>query len=633
MRRHTLSAVLTVAALSWAGTAHGIALDKSSKVTVTLASNLSVDLYSEEGRENRYYYVPSRVRVAAGGDGEPQITVLTYVSDEAEGASGGTFNALVTWGLTAAEEDELRNKLRSLESGAVLAGAAPLETVEEGPSVHVLVALGGGEQVAWSGVAPLQAGGRAALAANLSPTGAHLLDAGISEGNLAGISVEMNFLLPFQVDIGSCEVRIDWTSINRDLESLAYEGVQENTSWWDDLWNTSVETESVRLTGIRRSIDRGHITNTCDYDRATPEQQEFFENAIAAFLTAKLGATEEAREAARQAAEEGEGEDDEEDEDLPRNPGREQYYYNYTKNLFQSHSGTETLRIDRSFVLREPAPPVIGNVKEWVTGHESSEGVRIRSVNLSASEFAKVTVDFALGATAQEMFGLREGSESQLNSVVVTLRKKRTAAGDFTGDFLDSVTFTRKDVTDGNTVHTFEYARGSEADPLEYEYSVTWSYVGRRGQEGPFVRSDVGSHTLEPDAQKAPVQFRAIGSDLTESGILGVAAHIKHEFLGQERTSYLNVFPDETSASSVLFVDQDVPHIAVRRVFTHQEHGELATPWELVSVPHSGIVVVHTLIPDELRSQDAEFIEEAQAAVIAAADKKLDEVLKEFGKL
>lgn len=625
MKRTILIAVPLLLTLLMAGNAHGLALDKESKVTVTIGNHFSVDLYAAAGQANNYYYVPSRVRVAAGRDGRPKITILTYISDGSEGASGGTFNALVTWALTKREEDQIRAELRNIRAGARLMGAAPVERVEEGPSVNVLVALGGDEKIAWSGTAPLQPGGRAAVAANLSPIGASILDAGIAEGNLAGVTVEMNFLLPFKADLGNCQVTVDWSSFSRDFESVDFSQGKGGDDWWSlrASWKNLDENHTV----ARSAIERGHVRNSCDYDRANLEQQRFFESAIETFLASALGASAEGQAAADEADRSTEGDEDE----APLSGGDwDRYNYEYTKEIISQKSGIEILELRRSIVVRDPVPAVIGNVKEWITGNEDSPGVRIRSINLSSTEFNQIPVSFSVGENALAMFGLEDGVKASLNNVTVNIRKQRSQGG----DYRDFHVFSKKEILEGLTDHQFEYARGSEREPFEYDYSVTWSFVGQRPREGSFQRSNGGAHTLEPDAASASVIFRGNSYALDESNILGVTAEIKHRFLGRERTSYMNVFAgDDAQQNATLFLDNSARTIAYRTVFTHAVHGELATPWAVKSVPNSGSLPIFAVIPESLTTEDPSFISRATRAVGSEADRKLDDVLSEFDKL
>ncbi|MEM1146188.1 MAG: hypothetical protein AAF582_03205 [Pseudomonadota bacterium] len=628
--------VIGCAAILWTLTvgitADAQALDRSTKQTVTIAGGVSVDVYARAGSETDYYYIPSRVRIAGGSNNEPQLTILTYVSDGSEGASGGTFNALVTWGLTRQEERSVQRRLARMKPGARLRGAATLDTVEEGPAVSVLVGLGGAEEVAWSGVAPLQAGGRAAIAANLSPRGAALLDVGVAKANVSGISVSMNFLVPFKADLGNCRVSIDWDSFSSEFEQVDYDDVKRDNKWFN-FFKSSSRTQTLVNSASSYMVENGFASSTCDYDRATPEQIEFFENAVAAFIATKIGSSEEARDAAELAALPTES-DDEEDgpaaNEPDRDSGYDRYYFDYVKYLTSFKTGSDVFEIDRSITVRLPIG-VTGNVNEWVPDlNAAPDGVRVKSVNLSTTEFNQVPINFSLGARALEMFGLREGSSPQLNTVVVTARKQREDGA----DFLQSHPFTKRSIEDGAFDVTMEYARGASTDPLEYEYAVTWNYVGKRGREGRFVTSSAGSHTLEPDAQSAPVMFRADPFELEDSGIMGATAQIKYRFLGEDRTANLNVFAGEDPQDQdVVFVDSDRPNIAVRTVFTHREHGELATDWEAKSVPNSGSVVVFAIIPDELRNGEPTFIDRARDAVETAAARELDDVLEEFNKL
>lgn len=624
--------VLMLLALFGSGSALAMALDKSSKVTVTIGSGMSVDLYAKATRtgqrpSNDYFYVPSRARVASASTGEPQITMLTYVSDGSDQPSGGTFNAMVSWGLTEEEEDEVRTRLRDLRSGARLMGAAPLETVEQGPSVNVLAALGGEEKIAWSGVAALQPGGRSAIVANLSPVGAQLLDVGIQEGNLAGITIEMNFLLPFHVDFGNCVATVNWDSLRRDFESQSITDVTTGTGWFQ----TSRNYRNDQLFNVSYGIERGHVSSDCHYDRATDEQQEFFETAIAAFVNTQLASSQAALEAEREAEDEPADEEDDDDaDDSSRKPDVDRFYYRRLEAFLKRRSGRQTIAINRSTVVREPAPPVIGNVRDWVAGYEDHPGVRIKSINISRSEFDQVEVMFSLGETAIEMFGLNDEVRTTLNNVQVEIRKSDSGGKPFT----DYHVFGKDEVRDGNLDHTFEFARGSSASPFEYEYAITYNYVGRRPDHVEWRDADSRSHTLSPDTRSARVLFRADPSALADTGIMGATAQIKYQHLGREQTTNLNVFPsDDPQDTAVIFVDGDSTTVAIRTVFTHQNHGELATDWNVKTVPSAGAMPVFAIIPDELRSQEPEFLDRARAAVTDAAARELDDILEEFSQL
>ena len=619
--------------LSWSQQAQALALDKNTKVSVAVGNNLSVDLYAKYAGRGKppskdYYYAPSRVRISAGANNEPQLTILTYISDGSEGASGGTFNAMVTWDFTEAEKRKIAARLKKQVPGARLRGAVPLETAESGQSISVLVALGGEEKVAWSGRAPTQSGGRAAIAANLSNVGATLLDRGIQDGNLAGISVSMDYMIPFKADLGTCNVSINWDKLRVNYDYRAFSQHKQGYKFW--FIGSDSKTVNDHSLMINYGQQNGMITNDCDYGRVSEEQVEFFENAISAFLAAKLGAKKEAEQAALDAEASDEDESEENKSGSDPKPKTDHYEYRYSKLLIESFSGTETFQITRAIEVAEPYGPIVGNVKEWITGYENSKGVQIKSVNLTTSEFSQVPVVFTLGSNAIDMFGSADGVQAQLNSVIVTLKKQRENGGEFSR----SHTFTRSSVGKGELDRTFEYARGANADPLNYQYAVTWNYVGRKGKQGAYVTSDSGSHALEPDAQSVPLTFAVDATQLSDNRILGATAQVRHRFLGQDRTSYLNVIAGgESQSKEMLFVDQDTPNVAVRTIFTHQQHGEVATDWKPYSVPTNGSVMVFGIVPEALIDEEQGYIDNAKAAVSNAAERKLDDVLEEFGKL
>ncbi len=638
-----INLLMSVMLASWSQNADALALDKSSKVSVSIGNNLSVDLYAKyvkkkaenDDKDNKkvtrqsrdYYYVPSRVRISAGPRDEPQLTILTYVSDGSEGASGGTFNAMVTWDLTEDEKRKVAAQLRRKVRGARLRGPVPLETATSGQSVSVLVALGGEEKVAWSGRAPTQSGGRAAIAANLSSTGATLLDSGISDGNLAGISVSMDYQVPFKVNLGRCTVTIDWDRLSASFDYQSYSRhVRRN---WIG------KKKGVKERGFEMAIgwgqQNGMISNDCDYSRIDPEQMAFFESAISSFLNAKIKATAEAEKAREDAPEDEEQNDGDQNNKIGPKPSSDNYSFRYAKFLMESFRGKEVFEITRAIEVLEPIGPVVGNVKEWITGYEDSDGVRIKSVNLSNTEFSQVPVNFTLGTNAIDMFGIQDDVKAQLNSVVVTLKKPRENGS----DFLRSHTFTRKSIEDGETNTVFEYARGASVEPINYQYAVQWNYVGRKPKAQKYISSESGAHVLEPNIKSVELSFAVDQDQLLDNKIMGATAEVQHRFLGKDRTSYLNlVAGDEPVAKAVVFVDQDTPHVAFRTVFTHQRHGQMVgNDWKPYSVPNSGGLQLFGIVPDEFIEEEVAFIDRAKASVTETAKKKLDDVLEEFGKL
>lgn len=144
-----------------------------------------VQLLQDSDNKNAYYYIPPYPRISRLSNGDFEFFCIKYVGGKGKEDSGGLLHALVQFSLPPEEFKELQKALKDLLPDAVLMGAVPLlEDDGEGspPGFRIVSSIldvnSAGNfttQIITSGNAPLVAGSKAAIAAQLTPDGSTLL--------------------------------------------------------------------------------------------------------------------------------------------------------------------------------------------------------------------------------------------------------------------------------------------------------------------------------------------------------------------------------------------------------------------------------------------------------------------------
>lgn len=155
-----------------------IVLDMPTKAGV-------LTLFPEVGKENNYYYVSDKARLAVGEDGRPKFSFLRYVTNTKgeggaltieEGEGGGILHAVVSLGVTDEEREEAERQLKQINPEALLVGPVIFQSGTFGLVTSFTDENGElSKKVAGIGNAPILDGQQAAVSIHLTKLGATLL--------------------------------------------------------------------------------------------------------------------------------------------------------------------------------------------------------------------------------------------------------------------------------------------------------------------------------------------------------------------------------------------------------------------------------------------------------------------------
>jgi len=556
-------------------------------------------------------------------NGRPALTLLTYYTEASEasgGRDGGMLSAMVSWGITQQEQQQLQAELRRRVPGGVLNGAAEIRVDDEDPSFYVVAGAyeEEGTKFAYSGRAPVQPSGRAALSAKLDSDAATILKSALEEANVGGIFAVIDYHYLVRAHAINCQVTIDWNQVRTQF--LEYSDSYRKSGGGCCFKKTRHFFEKSEVGSDTSWAESAYRSQCTPGEGSTPELEERTDQILAEMTQSRLERILDAGFAEN---------DDGGDEDPSEGRSAEQMDNGMTvtinRQIEQSNGGHQSFEIDRSVVLRRPMAAE-GDIKEWVDELGDQEGVIVSDINLSNSEFRRYPITVNLDETAVSMMG------NGLQRVNVMIRKKRESGSDYT----DSHAFTPASVSGGEIVKMFEYAKGTDPDPTSFEVATEWYFSNGKYPSGrpTFEQQTVGSGgNLSPPVMKVPVEFFIDPGDLQYNDVTRATAEVKYVMLGRERTSSMNVRPTtDGQVNKDIFVDADSDRLAYRVVFHHKRHGQLATEWR-PDTPNRDVLYVDAVVPEEMLSEDASYIEQAKAAVVAEKNKPLDSIYSEFDNL
>ena len=204
MNKKWIIAVMLILCFTVNAPAFAQNLDYTSKVTLALSDGSQMTLYAQlQGtsatatRSKNFYYLPNQVMLAKDPLTQvPSFLFLKYVTEEREdqgGVSGALMHFLMQTGYTPAQLAETQSKLNAQVSGAVVKGPVDLFAAENANSFTITSAVvnkdgGMTKSLVTSGKAPLQQGGKVAVATNLNKNGAQLMAATFGKQVLLRIS-------------------------------------------------------------------------------------------------------------------------------------------------------------------------------------------------------------------------------------------------------------------------------------------------------------------------------------------------------------------------------------------------------------------------------------------------------------
>ncbi len=606
-------------------------LDYASKVTLTLNDGTPVTLYAQtEGSGmsakagKNYYYLPTQVKLAKSPQTQvPEFLFLKYVTEEREdqgGVSGALLHFLMQLAFSPGQLIELQNKLDQKISGAKVKGAVDLFASPEANSFYITSATvnkegGMAKSVATSGKAPLQQGGRVAVAANLNKHGAQLIAATFENMNtISDISVTLLYKYYLKVNGLKGKIIIDYEKmakvIKEDKVKAEYRrvesknSVQESQSWSE---LHSVYDKMVEKNAIIIQLDQG-IPSALG-DKLTEMFFQLFIDKLATPATDKPAAAPPTEQ---------------EKAYLPGKNSAYGYYLNVKKIEESIRKKKEVIQMNYNFMLPMELA-VTENIKSWYNSVRDNKNC-VSSVNLNDPFFKHLDIRFVLDLEAKEMF------DQEVNYVTVNVRKKRTSGN----DFRDRLTFDKKFVTDKGITGLMTYAAGEDKNPDMYQYMAQWSLRGGNvyPAEPQWEKGQLEAVTLKPPVTPRVIEFEADLDKLKEGNISRVTLQIRYKKFDQEIEENINISPAKNEAlmSKMLFMDRDTRGYVYRLIFNHTTEGKLALPWSAKINDN----YVYAIIPDELQDKTSDVflkaIDAAKKIATPTADGKVtvDKVLDSF---
>jgi len=250
---------------------------------------------------------------------------------------------------------------------------------------------------------------------------------------------------------------------------------------------------------------------------------------------------------------------------------------------------------------------VTGNLAEWYN-HSKDNKNCVYSVNLNDPFFKHRDVNIVLDLDAEDMIG--RGKE--INYATVNVRKQRNVTG--AHDFSKAITFDRSYFEKNGNRATLTYSKAEDDDPDVYEYKIQWSLRG--GQVFPtdasWTKGDWQGISLSPPVKPVPIQFEVDLEEMKALKLRNVTLQLRYKKLDKEVESNMNIslYKEEPFLLHTIYQDHDAKGYAYRLIFTHQQKGVMALPWQA----NINTGYVFAVIPDELRNEDGEFIKKALEA-------------------
>jgi hypothetical protein len=609
-------------------------LDYNSKVTLALKDGTLMTLYAQlqgSGSSARatknFYYLPTQVMLAKDPISQvPEFLFLKYVTEEREdqgGVSGALMHFLMQTGFTPSQLAEVQAKLDGQISGALVKGPVDLFASGEANSFTITSAVvnkegGMTKSLVTSGKAPLQQGGKVAVATNLNKFGAQLMAATFEKANsITDLSVSLFYKYYLKVNGLKAKITVDYEkiaqSIKEDKVTAEYRkiesknSVQESQSWSEmhKTYDKLIEKNAIII-----DIQQG-IPN------ATSEKltEMFFQLFMDKFASP---ATDKPQAAPPTEAEKAY---------LPGKNSAYGYYLNVKRIQQSITKKKEVIQMNYDYMLPMELS-VTQNLKTFYNSVKDNKNC-IASVLLNEAFYKHMDIRFVLDLEAKEMF------DQEVNYVTVNVKKKRNSGNDFT----ERVTLDKKFVTDKGITAAMTYAAGEDKNPDMYQYMVQWSLRG--GNIFPptpvWEKGQMEAVTLKPPVTPRLIEFEADLEKLKESNISRATLQIRYKKYGEEIEENLNISPakNEALVSKLLFMDRDTRGYVYRLVFNHTSEGKLALPWS-VKINDN---YVYAVIPDELKDKTSAIfntaIEAAKTIIAPGADGKVkaDKILDSFKEI
>jgi hypothetical protein len=345
----------------------------------------------------------------------PSFLFLKYVTEEREdqgGVSGALMHFLMQTGYTPTQLAETQSKLNAQVSGAVVKGPVDLFAAEDANSFTITSAVvnkdgGMTKSLITSGKAPLQQGGKVAVASNLNKFGAQLMAATFEKASsVTDLSVNLFYKYYLKVNGLKAKITVDYEKIAQQIKEdkvtaeyrriESKDAVQESQSWNEmhKIYDKLVEKNAVVI-----DIQQG-IPNATS-DKLTEMFFQLFMDKFATPATDKPQATPPT-EAEKQY--------------LPGKNNAYGYYLNVKRIQQGITKKKDVIQMNYDYMLPMELS-ITQNLKTFYNSVKDNKCC-IASVLLNDAFYRHMDIRFVLDLEAKEMF------DQEVNYVTVNVRKK-----------------------------------------------------------------------------------------------------------------------------------------------------------------------------------------------------------------
>ena len=556
--------------------------------TPSLQKVVGTTALARMAKPTSWYYLPTTPRLSFK-EGKPEamfVKFQTSATVDRGGVEGGLFHLLVTYGLTQAEEAELRTELAKAVPGATLRGQVDLVTT--GTDANFVVTSGTLSDTGFtprgvltSGFAPTVPGGKAAMAGRLSPEGATLLETTFDNTNgVADLSVTFVYDYVAKTPAFTGVLTMDLDQINQLLVCGEQTGTtQRNTV------NTGVfglgRKDLLTVTG-REVREAGEVLRTLGavdihIDQNLPDidvaqiESALMTNAMESFLTMQRQFLPEAVSVPNPT--------DDEDEEGDGNPAADNFQVYEISKKNRRMEGRLTYRITKDVALYR---------RHVMTGNMGADLRRYREgvfslVPMDDPFFRRGEIHVTVDPESFPLFAAQ-----QVNNATVALEVKLAGVA---RPFTQQAIFVASDVVGPSPSKTFTFAtqgKGPENANCLVSYTTSWSLrgIGQWPRNPPSVCSRQTSITLTPPLASRAIDVEADLGEMEAAGFRAADVLLRHTRYGQLTTETVKFRVAEGVGyrSTTLFIDKNesapLPPVEYSIVFTHREAGPLPpTPW------------------------------------------------------
>lgn len=521
-------------------------------------------------REKRYYYLPPPPTVSTDSEGKPQFLFIKFVTDKAKekgGVAGGIFHFLAEYGLTAEQEKELEEKLKEKIEGAKLMGAVPMESGSEESTFRIISATltdkGFTKSLISSGKAPLLPGQKVAAAARLDEYGATLLEETLKRPT-SDISIEFNLAYTSFLPAFEGTINVNWEKFKAHYDdyTLKYSHIRTGGCKKKDYYNTSEVHE------IYDVLCEEGIVNIQWTEEIVDERVNMIREAFMKIFT---NMTFDKKE--EQMFDDGAEEQDAKSE-IDKAKGTE-YNVNKFKVKSQEVFRNTTYHLRTNLPVKTPYQTV-GNINgAWYVKTKEEHPECFGEINLDEPFFQKRKLLFTLDLDAAEIF------DKEINYVTVEVRKKRQSGR----DFMESITFDKKRVTQEGVSAAIEYARMRDDDAGVYEFKTQWSLRGGKlfPQNPNWKKGEWEGVTLAPPIKPLNIDAECDPEELKTNDIAAVTVKLRYYKYGRHyedpKTLRISASSDKPLASHMIFHDTRNAKYDYKITYHHKSRGPVSMGW------------------------------------------------------